>query len=160
MIRITYRRELRERLSKGKVEAKQFFDWFTSVQFSSSIVSNYLQPHGLQQASLSITNSQSLLKFMSIDLVMSSNYLILCCPLLLPPSILPSIRVFSNSQFFASGGQSIGVSPSTSVLSMNIQDWFPLVLTSWIALQSKGLSRVFSNTTVLKHQLFGAQLSL
>ena len=67
---------------------------------------------------------------------------------------------FQMSQFFASGGQSIGVSASTSVLPMNIQDWFPLGLTGWISLQSKGLSRVFSSTTVQKHQFFGTQLSL
>ena len=66
---------------------------------------------------------------------------------------------FQMNQFFASGGQSIGVSASTSVLPMNIQDWFPIRLTGLIYLQSKGLSRVFSNTTVQKHQFFGAQLS-
>ena len=71
-----------------------------------------------------------------------------------------SIRVFSRSQFFASRSQSIGVSASTSVLPMNIQDWFPVVLTGWISLQSKGLSRIFSSTTVQKQQFFGAQLSL
>ena len=108
--------------------------------------------------SLSITNSWSLLKFMSIELVMSSKPLILCHPLLLLPSIFPSIRVFQMSQFFASGGQSIGVSASTLVLSMNIKDW-SLKWTGWISLQSKGLSRVFSNTTVQKHQFFGAQPS-
>ena len=79
---------------------------------------------------------------------------------LLLPSIFPSIRVFPMSQFFASGGQNIGVSASASVLPMNIQDWFPLGWTGWISLQSKGLSRVFSNTTVQKHQFFGAQLAL
>ena len=67
---------------------------------------------------------------------------------------------FQMSQFFASDGQSIGVSASTSVLPVNIQDWFPLGWTGWISLQSKGLSRVFSNTTVQKHQFFGSQLSL
>ena len=67
---------------------------------------------------------------------------------------------FQMSQFFASGGQSIGVSASASVFPMNIQNWFPLGWTSWISLQSKGLSRVFSNTTVQKHQFFGAELSL
>ena len=86
------------------------------------------------QASLSITNSWRLLKLMSIESVMPSNDLILCRPLLLLPSIFPSIRVFSMSQFFASGGQSIGVSASTSVLPMNIQDWFPLGWTGWIFL--------------------------
>ena len=75
------------------------------------------------QASLSITNSKSLLKLVSIESVMSSNHLILCCPLLFPPSICPSIRVFPMSQFFTSGSQSIGVSASVSVLPMSIQDW-------------------------------------
>ena len=113
------------------------------------------------QASLSITNSQSLLKLMSIELVMPSNHLILCCPLLLLPSVFPTASgSFSMSHFFASGGQSIGVSTSASVLPMNIQDWFPLEWTGWISLLSKGLSRVFSNTTVRKHQFLGAQLSL
>ena len=92
------------------------------------------------QASLSITNSWSLLKLMSIESVMPSNHLILCHSLLLPPSIFPSIRVFSNE----SGGQSIGISASASVLPMNIQDSFPLGWTGWISLQSEGLSRVFS----------------
>ena len=104
------------------------------------------------QASLSITNSQSLLKLMSIELVMLSNHLILCHPLLLLPSIFPSIRSFPVSHFFASGGQSIGISTSASALPMNIQDWFPLGWTGWISLQSQGLSRVFSNTTVQKNQ--------
>ena len=101
-----------------------------------------------------------LLKLMFIASLMPSNHLILCHPLLLPPSIFPSISVFPMSWFFTSGGQSIGVSASASVLPMNIQDWFPLGWTGWIFLQSKGLSRVFSNTTVQKHQFFGAQLSL
>ena len=132
-----------------------------SVQFSCSVVSDSLTPHGLAgQASLSIANSWSLLRLMSIELVMSSNNLILCCPLFLSPSIFPSIRVFSMSQFFASGGRSIGVSASASVLPMNIQDWFPLGLIGLIFLQSKRLLRVFSNTTVQNHQFFGAQLSL
>ena len=99
-----------------------------------------------------ITNSQSLLKLMSIKSVMPSIHLILCHPLL-PPSIFPIIRVFPMSQFF-------GVSASASVLPMNIQNWSPLGWTDWISLQSKGFSRVFSNTTVQKHQFFGAQLSL
>ena len=109
---------------------------------------------------LSITNSQSLLKLMSIASVMPSNHLILCCPLLLPPSIFPASGAFPLSQFFPSGGQSIGVSGSASVLPMNIQDWFPLGWTSWISLQSKRLSRIFSNITVQKHHFFSAQLSL
>ena len=109
------------------------------------------------QTSLSITNSQGLLKLMS---VMPSNHLILCCSLLLPPSIFPNIRSFQMSQFFTSSGQSIGVSSSASVLPMSIQDRFPLGWTVWTSLLSKGLSRVFSNTSVQKHQFFGAQLSL
>ena len=109
------------------------------------------------QASLSITNSWSLLKLMSIESGMPSNHLILCRPLLFPPSIFPNIRVFQC--VFTSGGQSIGVSASASVLPMSIQDWFPLGWTGWISVQSKGLSRVFSNNTIQKHQFFGAQLS-
>ena len=110
------------------------------------------------RASLAITNSWSSFKLMSIESVMPSNHLILCRPLLLP-SIFLSIRVFPMSQCFASGGQNIGVSASASVLPMKTQDWFPLGWTGWISLQSKGLSRVFSNTTVQKHQFFGTQLS-
>ena len=111
------------------------------------------------QASLSITNSWSLLRLMSIESMMPSNHRILWHPLLLLPSIFPSIRVFSNKQFFPSGGQSIGVSALASVLLMNTQDLSPLGWTGWISLQSKGLPRVFSNTTDQKHQFFGAQLS-
>ena len=110
-----------------------------------------------RQVSLSITNSWSLLKLTFIMLVMPSNHLILCCPLLLP-SIFPSIRVFPVSWFFASGGQSIGVSASTSVLPMNIQDWFPLGLTGWISLQSTGLSSLLqhhsSKASILLHSAF------
>ena len=97
------------------------------------------------QGSLAITNSWSLLKLMSIELVMPSNHLILWCPLLLLPSVFPSIRGFSKESVLC---QSIGVSASASVLAMNIQDWSPLGWTSWISLQSKALSRAFSNTTV------------
>ena len=111
-----------------------------------------------RQTSLSFTISQSLLKFMSIELVMPSNRLILCHPVLPSPSIFPSIRVFPVSCLFVSGGQNIGASASVSVLPMNIQSWFPLGLTGLISLQSKGLSRVLSNATVQKHQFFGTQL--
>ena len=111
------------------------------------------------QASLSFTTSQRLLKLMSIELVMPSSQLILCHSLLLLSSIFPSTRVFPMSQLFTSGGQSIGVWTSASVLPMNIQDWFPLGWTGLI-LQSKGLSRVSSNTAVQKHQFFSAQSSL
>ena len=95
-----------------------------------------------------------------VESVMPSNHLILCCPLLLSPLTFPSISSFPMSQFFASGGQSIGVSASASVPPMNIQDWFPLGWTGWIFLKSKELSRVFSNTTFQKHQFFSTQPSL
>ena len=111
------------------------------------------------QVSLSITNSHSLLKLMSIKSVMPSNHLILCHPLILPPSIFPSIRFFSKESV-VSGGQSIGASASASVFPMNIQDRFHLGWTGWNSLTSKELSRVFSSTTVQTHQYFGAQLSL
>ena len=111
------------------------------------------------QASLSITNSWSPPKPMSIESAMPSNHLILCRPLLLLPSILPASGSFPMGQLFAWSGQSIGVSASTSVLPMNTQDWSPLEWTGWISLQSKGLPRVFSNATVQKHQFFGTQLS-
>ena len=112
------------------------------------------------QASLSNTNSWSLLKLMSTvcDAIQPSH------PLLSPfPSRLqsfPASGYFQMSQLFTSGGQSIGVSASTSVLPMNIQDRFPLGWTGWISSKSKGLSIVFCNTTVQKHQFFGTQLSL
>ena len=112
------------------------------------------------QASLSITNSQSLLKLMSIESVMPSSHLILCRPIVLPPSIFPSIRVFSNESVVPIRWPeywsfSFSISPSNEYSGM-----IPLGWTGWISLQSKGLSRVFSNTTVQKHQFFGAQLSL
>ena len=112
------------------------------------------------QASLSFTISQSLPKLMSIELVMPSNHLILCCPLLSCPQSFPASGCFPMGQLFTSGGQSIGASASASVLPMNIQDYFPLLLTCLISFQSKGLSRVFSNTTVQKHQFFGAQFCI
>ena len=133
--------------------------WHSSVQLLSCVrlfVTPWTAAH---QASLSITNSQCVLKLVSILSVMQSNHLILCRPLL-PPSIFPTIRVFSNESALHIGGQRIGVSASASVLPMSIQDWFPLGLTGWVSLLSKGFSRVFSNTTVQKHQFFGTQLSL
>ena len=112
------------------------------------------------QASLSIASSWCLLKLMSIELVMPSNYLILCHPLLLPSSIFPSIRVFSNESVLwirwpKYWSFSFSISPSSEYSGLISFSW-----TGWISLQSKGLSRVFSNTTVQKHQFFGAQLSL
>ena len=112
-----------------------------------------------RQASLSFTNSRSLPKPMSMESVMPSNHLILCHPFFLLPSIFPSITVFSNESALCNRWPSIGVSASTSVLPMNTQDWSPLRWTRWISVQSKGLSRVFSNTTVQTHQFFGAQPS-
>ena len=109
------------------------------------------------QASLSFTISRRLLKLVSFELILLSNNLILCHPLLLLPSIFPSIRVFSSESALASGDQSIGI--SASVLPMNIQGWFPWGWTGLIFLQSKGLSGVFSNT-IRKHQFFGIQPSL
>ena len=120
-----------------------------SVQFSHSVVSDSLWPHeSACQASLSITNSWSLFRLMSIESVMSSSHLILCHPLLLLPQSLPASGSFPMSQLFTWGGQSIWVSASASVLPMNTQDWSPLGWTGWISLQSKGPSRVFFNTTV------------
>ena len=103
--------------------------------------------------------SLSLLKFTSIELVMPSNHLSLFIPLSYCLQSLPASGSFPVSQLFTSGGQSTGASASASVRLMNIQDWFPLTLTGLISLQSKGLSRVFSNTTVQKHQFFSAQPS-
>ena len=134
----------------------------SSVQFSHSVMSSSVTPWTTaHQASLSITSSQSLPKLMSIESVMPSNHLILCRSFSFCPQSFPESGSFQMSQLFASCGQSVGVSASTSVLPMNTQDWSPLGWTGWIYLQSpcKGLSRVFSNTTVQKHQFFSAQLS-
>ena len=115
---------------------------------------------GARQDSLSITNSQSLLKLMSFESMMPSNHFILCDPFSSCLQSFPAYGSFPMSLLFKSGGQSIAVSPSASVLPMNIHDWFPLGLTGWISLQSKGLSRVFSNTTAQKHKFFSTQFSL
>ena len=113
-----------------------------------------------QQAYLSITNPCRLLELKSIKSVMPPNHLILSSPS--PPAFksFPALGSFPMGQFFTSGSQNIGASASVSVLPMNIRGWFPLGLTSLISLQSKRFSRVFSNTTVWKHQFFGAQISL
>ena len=105
------------------------------------------------QASLSFTICQSLLKLMSIESVMLSNNLILCHPLFLLPSIFSSIRVFSNESALCIKWPKTGASASASVLPMNIQGRFPLRLTGLISLQSKGISRVLSSTTVWKHKI-------
>ena len=148
------------------VEAQSLNHWsarkvlmlkYLSVQFSCSVWLFATAWTAARQASLSITNSRSSLKLMSIELVMPSNHLILFHALLLPPSIFPSIRVFSNKSALRIRWPKYW---SFSFKTLNIQDWFPLGWTGWISLQSKGLSRVFSNTTVQKHQFFRTQLSL
>ena len=133
---------------------------FSSVQSLSRVQLFVTRCTAARQACLAITNSQSLLKLMSIQLVMPSNISSSVIPFSSGPQSFPASGSFQMSQFFASGGQSTGASASASVLPMNIQDSFPLGWTGWISLQSKGLSRVFSNTTVQKHQFFNAQLSL
>ena len=137
---------------------------FSSVQFSSFQSLNrvwlFVTPWiAACQASLSITNSRTSLRLTCIESVMPSSHLILCRPLLLLPPIPLSIRVFPMSQLFTWGGQSTGISALASFLLKNTQDWFPLEWTGWISLQFRGLSRVFSNTTVQKHNFFGTQLS-
>ena len=111
------------------------------------------------QASLSFTISQSLLKFLSIELVMPSNHFILCHPLHLLTLTFPASGSFLMSQLFTLGGQSIGVSASASVLTMNIRVWFPLGWTGWISLKSKGLSRVFPNSILWHSAFFMVQFS-
>ena len=129
-----------------------------AVHFSRSVVSDSLQPHELQHSRPPCPSpSPGFTQFMSIESVMPSNHLILCRSCL---QSFPISGSFQMSQLFASGGQNIGVSASTSVLPTNTQDWFPVGWTCWISLQSKGLWRVFSNTIVQKHQFFCAQLSL
>ena len=132
------------------------------VQFSHSVVSDSLWPHGLQHARLPCPSptpgaySHSCPSSWWCHPIISSSVI----PFSSCLQSFPAIGSFPMSQFFVSGGQNIGVSPSASVLLMSIQDRFPLGLTGWISVQSKGLSRIFSNTTVQKHQSFGAQLSL
>ena len=135
---------------------------FSSLQFSRSVVSNSLRPHEWQHArppcpsptpgvySNSCPSSRWCHPAISSSVIPFSSF----------PQSLPASGVFPMSQLFTWGGQSTGVSASASVLPMNTQGWSPLEWTGWISLQSKGLSRVFSNTTVQKHQFFGAQLSL
>ena len=130
-----------------------------SVQFSHSVMSDSLRPHGSQHAKPPCPSPTPRVYSNSCPL---SHW---CHPTISSSAILfssclqsfPASGSFQMSQFFTSGGQSIGV--STSILPMNTQDWFPLGWTGWISLQSKGLSRVFSNTKVQKHQFFCAQLS-
>ena len=138
------------------------FQKLHSVQFSCSVVSDSLWPRGLHHARPPCPsptpgvypNSCPLSWWWHPTISFSVIHFSSC------PQSFPASRFFQMSQLFASGGQSIGVSASTSVLPVNTQDWSPLGWTSWISLQAKGLSRVFSNTTVQNHQFFGCQLSL
>ena len=147
--------------SSGKATTLWFTTWFSSVQFSCSVVSNSLQLYGLKHARFPCPSSTPRAYSNSCPLsrwghpTISSSIV----PYSSHPKSFPASGSFPMSQLFASGGQSIGVSASTSVLPMNIQDWFPLGLTG-LNLLSKRLSRVFSNTTVQKHQFFSTQLSL
>ena len=139
-------------------KSHRFHTSISSVQFSHSVMSDSLWPHGLQHARLpcpsptpracsnSCPSSQWCHPIISSSVIPFSSCL----------QSFPASGSFPVSQFFASDSQSLGASASASVLPMNIQDWFPLWLTGLISLQSKGLSRVFSNTTVQKHQFFGA----
>ena len=135
---------------------------YSSVQFSRSVVSDPLQPHGLQHARPLCPSPNPRVYRNSCPLsawwhpTISSAVI----PFFSHLQSFPASGFFQISQLFVSGGQSIGVSASTSVLPMNIQDWFPFGRTGWNSLQSKGLSRVFSNTTLQKHQFFSVQLSL
>ena len=143
-----------------KCEVGLMITQFSSVQLLSRVQLFVTPWTTARQASPSITNCWSSPKPMSIKLVIyhptiSSSVV----PFSSGPESFPASGSFQMSQLFVSGGQSIEVSASTSVLPMNTQDWYPLGWTGWIFLQSKGLSRVFSNTTVQKHQFFGAQLS-
>ena len=138
------------------------WEGISSVQFSHSAVSDSLQPHEPQHArppcpwpTPGVHPNSCPLSWWYHPTISSS-----VMPLSSCPQSLPASGSFQMSQLFASGGQSIGVAASTSVLPMNTQDWFPLGWTDWISLQSKGLSTVFSNTTVQKHQFFSTQFSL
>ena len=136
-----------------------FFSWLLFCSSATKSCPTLCHPMDCSQAYLSFTVSWSLLKLMSIELVMPSNHLILCHPLLLP-SAFPSIRVFSSESALHIGWpkyQSFRLSVGPS---MNIQGWFPLGWTGWICLVSRGLSRVFSNNTIWKHPFFCAQSSL
>ena len=132
---------------------------FTSVQ-SLSCVRLFATPWTTPcQASLSITNSWSLTNSCPLSHRCHPTISFSVVPFYSHLQSFPASGSFQMSQFFTLGGQSIGVSALTSVLPMNIQNWFILGWSGWISLQSKGLSRVFSNITVQKHQFFGAQLS-
>ena len=164
-------RVLEEWLSRCRISSPRPVQWvwpfcqeaqFSSVQFSCSVMSDSLQPHWLQHARPpcpsptpgACSNSRPWSRWchpaISSSVIPFSSCL----------QSFPASGSLQMSQIFSSGGQSIGVSASASVLPMNIQDWFPLGWTGWISLMSQGLSRVFSNTTIQKHWFFSAQLSL
>ena len=136
--------------------------YLSSVQFSRSVMSNSLRPYGLQHARLpclsptpkACSNSGPSSRWCHPNI---SSAVI---PFSSCPQSLPASGSFPMSQFFTLGGQSIVVSASASVFPVNIQDWFPLGLTGWISLQTKGLSRVLSNARIQKHQFFSVQISL
>ena len=136
------------------------FSKFSSVQLLSHIWLFATPRTAAHQTSLSITSSWSPLKLMSIESLMPSNHLILCCLLLLLPLIFPKIRVFSNESVLHIRWPKYWSFSFNISFPVNIQYSFPLGWTGWISLQSKGLSRVFFNTTVQKYQFFGVQLSL
>ena len=132
---------------------------FSSVQSLSHVHS--LRPHELQHARPLCPSPLPEFTQTHVHRVSDPiSHLILCHPLLLLPSNFPSIRVFLNESVLHIRWPNIGVSSSATVLPMNTQDWFPLGWTAWVSLQSKGLPKVFSNTTVQNHQFFGAQFSL
>ena len=131
-----------------------------SVQ-SLSCVQLFMTPWtAARQASLSITNSRAYSNSCPLCRWCHSTISLSVVPFSSCPQSFPARGSFQISQFFSSGSQSVGVKPSTTVFPMNIQNLFPLGWTGWISLHSKGISRVFSNTTVQKHQIFSAQLSL
>ena len=147
---------------KSSIKAKNNWNLYLVSQFSHSVMSNTLRSHEPQHAKPPCPSPSPRVHPNSCPLspwchpsISSSIVPFSCCP-----QSFPASWSFPMSQLFTSGGQSIGVSASTSVFPMNTQDWSPLGWTDWISLQSKGLSSVFSNTTVQKHQFFSAQLSL
>ena len=132
---------------------------FSSVEFSRSVVSDSLRPQGLQHARLPCPSLSPRVCSTPLSWWYHPNISIPVVPFSSCPQPLPASETFPMSQLFSWSGQSIGVSALASVLPMNTQDWSPLGWTGWISLQSKGPSRVFSNTTVQKHQFFSVQPS-
>ena len=140
----------------------EWYVHFSSVQFSRSVVSDSLRPHGLQHTRPPVNHQLPEFTQTHVHWISDAHPTIssTAVPFSSCPQSFPASGSFQMSQLFTSGGQSTGASASASVLPVNIQDWSPLGWTGWISLQSKGLSRVFSNTMVQKHQFFSAQLSL